>query len=77
MGGCALTSRPIIEIEDLRVVYPDGRVAVDGVSLRIESGSSVALLESKVDPLCDRMSQPGAEDSPEGLFPAVAILPLS
>ena len=39
-----MTSRPIIEIDDLGVAYPDGRVAVDGVSLRIESGSSVALL---------------------------------
>jgi cobalt/nickel transport system ATP-binding protein len=34
----------IIEIEDLAVVYPDGTKAIDGISLSVERGESVALI---------------------------------
>ena len=33
-----------LEVRDLRFKYPDGRVALDGVSLRIEPGEKVALV---------------------------------
>src|SRR4030042_5257324 len=33
-----------LEVRDLRFKYPDGRVALDGVSMRIEPGEKVALV---------------------------------
>jgi len=33
-----------VEIRDLRYVYPDGRVALDGISLDVEQGESVAII---------------------------------
>ncbi|GAB4562295.1 MAG: ABC transporter ATP-binding protein [Anaerolineae bacterium] len=35
---------PVIEIEDLVFAYPDGRRALNGVSLRIQEGEKVALV---------------------------------
>jgi cobalt/nickel transport system ATP-binding protein len=37
-------SHHIVEVKDLRHVYPDGTVALDGVSFRITHGESVALI---------------------------------
>lgn len=38
------TVRPAIEIEDLRFVYPDGQVALRGVSLAVAEGEKVGLV---------------------------------
>ena len=35
---------PIVEITDVRYAYPDGTVALDGVSVRIAGGSIVAVV---------------------------------
>jgi cobalt/nickel transport system ATP-binding protein len=34
----------MIEIKDLTVVYPDGTRAVDGISLTVRDGESIALV---------------------------------
>ena len=35
---------PILELADVRYVYPDGTMALDGVTLRVERGSVVAIV---------------------------------
>lgn len=44
MGGDALRGSSIVEIRNLRVSYPDGRLALEDVSLSIEAGESVAVI---------------------------------
>lgn len=36
-------STPAVEIEGLRLVYPDGTIALDGIDLTVEQGSSVCI----------------------------------
>lgn len=39
-----MTLTPIIEVDDLTYAYPDGRVALEGVSFRVGPGERVALV---------------------------------
>ena len=43
MGGGPLTA-PAVELREVTYAYPDGRLALDGVDLRVEAGERVAVL---------------------------------
>lgn len=42
--GAPAEQTPALELRDLRFVYPDGRIALDGVSLAVAEGERVALI---------------------------------
>jgi len=44
MDDSALSPRAAVRIEDFRLAYPDGRIALDCVSLEVSSGDSFAVL---------------------------------
>jgi cobalt/nickel transport system ATP-binding protein len=39
-----MSTQSAVRVENLRVVYPDGRIALDGISLAVEGGDSLAIL---------------------------------